>query len=139
MNIIQCTFCKKPFQSIRGKICGNCLEKIDKDFIIVRDYIYEHKHADIDTVSEETEVPKPIILFLLKEGRLIVDDPESGGGLLLCEVCRKPISTGRMCKDCKGVVASTMQKNIDTRKSPQTQGGDAVNFKATAKVQSNMR
>jgi len=137
MNIIQCFFCKKPFQSYGGRICGNCLERIDKDFITVRDYIYENKHADMDTVSEETGVPKQIILHLLKEGRLIIDDPEhSSGGLLLCEVCRKPISTGRMCKDCKGKIATTMQKNIATRGSPEYRKDAEFNFKAAAKVQS---
>jgi len=136
MNIIQCYFCKKPFQSYGGRICGNCLEKIDKDFITVRDYIYENKHADMDKVSEETGVPKQIILHLLKEGRLIVDDPDgTGGGLLMCEVCRKPISTGRMCKDCKGKVATTMQKNIETRGAPANHKGAEFNLKATAKVQ----
>jgi len=136
MNIIQCNFCKKPFQSFGGRICGNCLEKIDKDFIVVRDYIYENKHADMDTVSEETGVAKQTILFLLKEGRLIIDDPENSGGLLLCEICRKPIKTGRMCKDCKEKVASTMQKSIQTRKPPEYKKGDSVNLKSTAKVQS---
>lgn len=135
MNIIQCTFCKKPFQSFGGRICGNCLERIDKDFITVRDYIYDNKHADIDTVSEETGVPKQIILHLLKEGRLIIDDPDGGGGLLFCEVCKKPINTGRMCKDCKDIVSVTMQKSIETRKSVDNQRGGAANFKGTAKVQ----
>ena len=114
MNIIQCSMCKKPFQSLGGRICGNCLERIDKDFLTVRDYIYEHKHSDMDTVSEETGVPKQIIMHLLKEGRLTIEDPENVGGLLLCEVCKKPIGTGRMCKDCKGKVANTMQRSINS-------------------------
>jgi len=135
MNIIQCHFCKKPFQSLGGRICGNCLEKIDKDFITVRDYIYENKHADMDTVSEETGVSKQIIMHLLKEGRLIVDDPEDSGGLLTCEVCKKPIRTGRMCKDCKDAVATTMQKSM-TRKPFENQRSNSANLKATAKVQS---
>jgi len=126
--------CKKPFQSLGGRICGNCLERIDKDFITVRDYIYEHKKANMDTVSEETEVPKQIIMYLLKEGRLIIDDPESSG-LLLCEVCKKPISTGRMCKDCQGKVATTMQQNITARKAQTSANTAHSGLKGTAKVQ----
>ncbi|MCL2151622.1 MAG: hypothetical protein FWH57_01485 [Oscillospiraceae bacterium] len=136
MNIIQCSFCKKPFQSYGARICGNCLEKIDKDFITVRDYIYENKRANMDKISEETGVSKQIILFLMKEGRLIIDDPESvEGGLLLCEVCKKPINTGRMCKDCKGKVAVTMKKSMDTHVSPEHHRNESANFKAAAKVQ----
>ena len=133
MNIIQCSFCKKPFQSFGGRICGNCLEKIDKDFVIVRDYIYENRKADMDTVSEETGVPKQIILHLLKEGRLIIDDPEDSGGLLHCEVCRKPIRTGRMCANCKDNVSSTMQKSMETHKEMDRQRRDA-SLKGAAKV-----
>jgi len=135
MNIIQCTFCKKPFQSLGRRICNDCLEQIDKDFITVRDYIYEHKHVDMDKVSEETEVSKQIILYLLKEGRLILDDDSIGGGVLFCEVCRKPISSGRMCKDCKGKVSLTMQKNIETRGSSGSRSSDQQNLKGSAKLQ----
>ena len=137
MNIIQCSSCKKPFQSYEGRICGKCLERIDKDFITVRDYIYENKNAHMDKVSEDTGVPKQIIMHLLKEGRLAFDDPTGGGGggMLLCEVCRKPINTGRMCLDCKDRVASTMQKNIQIRKSPEYRKDAAANFKGSAKVQ----
>ena len=135
MNIIQCSICKKPFQTLGGKICGNCLERIDKDFITVRDYIYDHKRANIDTVAEETEVPKQIIMHLLKEGRLIIDDTDGNGGLLNCEVCKKPISTGRMCKDCHNAVASTMQKNIGEKQPAQPQKKDLpAPGKGTAKI-----
>ena len=111
MNIIQCRLCRKPFDSIGGKICPECLHKIDKDFVKVRDYIYEHKRADVDTVSEDTEVDKAIILYLIKEGRITLGGG-SGGGALLCEVCKKPISSGRMCPACMDKLSTTMQKSI---------------------------
>jgi len=132
MNIIQCQFCKKPFQSLGRRICPDCLEQIDKDFLIVRDYIYENKRADIDTVSEKTEVSKQIILHLLREGRLTLGDDGEGGGVLFCEACRKPITSGKLCKDCKDKVSNTMQRNIETYKS---RSNDA-NFKSSAKLQS---
>ena len=134
MNIIQCQFCKKPFASIGGKICPECNEKIDKDFITVRDYIYEHKQSNIDKISEETEVSKQIIIHLLKEGRLIIDSPDgSGGGLLLCEVCKTPINTGRMCKDCMGKVASTIDKSVSGQKKPEA-GGSEKGLKSSTKI-----
>ena len=137
MNILQCSICKKPFQSIGGKVCNECLRKMDEDFIVVRDYIYEHKHADIDKVSEETGVKKQVIIHLLKEGRLIIEDLEGGGGgMLFCEVCKKPINTGRMCKDCKDKVSSTMQKSVGAAKPAQAKKEEEVNFKGSAKLQS---
>lgn len=137
MDIMQCTICKKPFQSLGRKICNSCLEQIDRDFITVRDYIYEHERADIDEVTEETGVKKQVIIHLLKEGRLTIEDKDGGGGgTLFCEVCRKPINTGRLCKDCKDKVASRMQKNIDTHKPAGSGGNGSANFKGSAKLKS---
>ena len=133
MNIIQCQFCKKPFASLGGKICPACLEQIDKDFITVRDFIYENRFANIDTIAEETEVRKIVIIHLLKEGRLIIDGPDGGGGVLACEVCKKPINTGRMCKECMGSVASKMDKNVSVHKKPEPRK-EEPNIKGSAKI-----
>ena len=134
MNIIQCNFCKKPFHTLGSKICTDCLAKMDEDFIKVRDYIYDNKNTDIEVVSEETGVTKQVILHLLKEGRLILEDKHGGGGMLLCEVCKKPINTGRMCNACKGNLASTMQKSISAGKPHDTHRNDSTDMKNTAKI-----
>jgi len=132
MNITQCQFCKKPFASLGGRICPACLEQMDKDFITVRDYIYEHKHSNIDKIAKETEVSKQVIMHLLKEGRLIIDSPD-GDGLLVCEMCKKPINTGRLCKDCIGKVSSSMDKNMDAHKKPEVKP-EEPNIKGSAKL-----
>ena len=111
MTIIQCKICNKPFQSAGGRICPACEDQIDRDFIVVRDYIYDNPNSGIDKVSEDTEVDRATILHLLREGRLILDDPDADG-LLTCEICKKPINTGRMCKECKSNVAATMSSSI---------------------------
>jgi len=132
MNIVQCTFCKKPFASLGGRACPACLEQIDKDFITVRDYIYEHKHSNIDIIAKETEVSKQIIMHLLKEGRLIIDSPD-GDGLLVCEMCKKQINTGRLCKECMGKVSSSMDKNVTANKKPEPKP-EVPNIKGSAKI-----
>jgi len=134
MNIIQCQFCKKPFVPISGKICPACLEQLDKDFIKVRDYIYENKMANMDKVAEETEVDKRKIMYLIKEGRLIIDSPDGeGGGLLHCESCKKPIKTGRLCVDCAGKISSTMDKSV-SRSKPMPQATNEKNLKGSTKI-----
>ncbi|MCL2248404.1 MAG: hypothetical protein FWC13_03975 [Oscillospiraceae bacterium] len=135
MNIIQCQFCKKPFASLRGKVCPACLTQIDQDFIKVRDYIYDHKQTNIDVVAEETEVSKQIILYLLKEGRLIIDSPDGdGGGILQCEMCKKSISTGRLCKGCTGKVATSLDKNVSGGNTAQKSASAQQDLKASAKI-----
>jgi len=132
MNIVQCTFCKKPFASVGGRICPACNEQIDRDFITVRDYIYEHKHSNIDIIAKETEVSKQIIMHLLKEGRLIIDSPD-GDGVLACEMCKKPINTGRLCKECTGKVSSSMDRNSEANKKPEPKAPEQ-NLKGSAKI-----
>jgi len=135
MNIIQCSFCKKPFQSYGRRICGICLEQMDKDFIVVRDYIYEHKQTNMDKVSEETGVSKNTIFYLLKEGRLILDDDSEGGGMLFCESCKKPINSGRLCRDCKTKFSNKMEKSVKPKGPAASQPSGHDNIKATAKLQ----
>ncbi|MCL2126045.1 MAG: hypothetical protein FWH33_09040 [Oscillospiraceae bacterium] len=135
MNIIQCKMCNKPFQSLGSRTCPDCLDKIDRDFITVRDYIYDNPNASskIDKVSEETGVERAVILHLLREGRLILDNPDSDG-LLFCELCKTPINTGRMCKDCKGKVANTMSKSLEGSKPAQPLPNDKKASKHNAKM-----
>jgi len=112
MRILQCIFCKKPFQSYGSKICPGCLQQMDECFIKVRDYLDEHPYADMDTVAKETEVSSKIILHLLKEGRLIIGNDETGNPILTCESCKKPVSTGRLCEPCKGKISKVMGETV---------------------------
>ena len=111
MNILKCRFCKKPFQSLGEKMCVTCAKKMDEDFVLVRDYIYDNESASIDEVSEATGVPITNIMYLLKEGRLLLNGP-GGEGAMNCEVCRRSINTGRMCGSCQSNVVNEVQKNV---------------------------
>jgi predicted amidophosphoribosyltransferase len=138
MDIVQCKICKRPFQSFGGRTCPDCMQKIDKDFITVRDYIYENPDSGIDKVAEETKVDRAIILHLLKEGRLILDNPEAEC-LLVCDLCKKPISSGRFCKDCKDKVAFTMNQSLGGKKPDEPPRNDIKASKHTAKMHTSIR
>jgi len=111
MEVKQCEFCRAPFQTLGNRLCGDCHAQLDEDFITIREYLYENEGAGIEEVSEATGVPRKIILYLLKEERLTVSG-EKGGGILVCESCKRPINTGRMCGRCKKEVVTAMQQNI---------------------------
>jgi len=120
MEVKQCDFCRMPHQSLGSRICGDCLKKLDEDFIKVREYLYENDRASIEEVSEATGVSRKTILYLLKEERLIVGDENgSGVGILTCETCRKPINTGRICAGCKKEVLSAIQENVAVVRRPK--------------------
>jgi len=139
MEIRQCDFCRMPYQTTGKKICGDCLLKLDADFIEIREYLYDHDGAGIDEVSEATGVTRKSILYLLKEERLIVGDENgSGCGILTCESCRKPISTGRMCASCKKEVLSAIQDSVGVVVSKPKRRQEPVeeeSIKGVAKLQ----
>lgn len=96
-QVRQCKQCNKLFYSFGPVVCPDCIEKNEKDFEKVRDYIYENPQANVVEIAQETGVSEKVILAYLKEGRLTIDE---NNGLLLCEECSRSISTGRFCKDC---------------------------------------
>ena len=136
MTIIQCKICRKPFQSLGGDTCHECLDRIDKDFIKVRDYIYDNRDAKMDEIIEETGVEKAVILRLLKECRLKLDSPDAAG-MLLCDTCRKPISSGRMCNECKSKAASEMIKSA-TGANPEPTKKELKASKYNAKMHTDI-
>jgi ribosomal protein L32 len=79
-------------------------------FIKVRDYLYENDDANIAQVSEATGVEEKIILEFLREGRLELKEPSID---LTCERCGKPITSGRMCKECLTQFERAMKKDVN--------------------------
>ena len=135
MRILQCIFCKKPFQSYGSKICPTCLEKMDESFIKVREYLEEHPYADIDTVSQETGVSGKMIMYLLKEGRLIIGDDEKGNPILKCESCKRPVSTGRLCEPCRDNLSRKIGGKVGSKSSPKkAPPSNDENIKGVAKI-----
>ena len=138
MEVRQCEFCRMPYQSLGSRICNDCLAKLDEEFIMIREYLYENEGAGMEEVAEATGVPKKSIMYLLKEERLTVgSDDGDGGGLLTCESCKRPIRTGRMCGSCKNQVIADMQENVAVVKRPKqrTEETEEVSIKAAAKLQ----
>ena len=131
MNIAQCIICKKPFQMLSKKVCPSCLEEMDAQFIKVRDYLDENPNAGVDKVVEETEVPRSIIMYLIKEGRIIMGGGKAGGNLT-CEVCKKPIDEGKICNKCKANLASMIDKTAGSGKPEPRK--EEPNLKGSAKI-----
>jgi len=111
MQVRQCEFCRKPH--LGNRLCSECLVKLDEDFILVREYLYDHDRAGIEEVSEATGVTRKSIFYLLREERLLVGD-ENGcaNSILICESCKKPIHTGRLCPGCKKEVLTALHQSV---------------------------
>lgn len=107
-KIIECKNCKKLFQTFGSNICPVCVEEMEKNFEKVKDYLYNNPGANVVDITKATEVQEKTVLYYLKEGRLSIDGVESG---LTCEKCKKPISSGRYCKECQTELESKLFKS----------------------------
>ena len=138
MGFKQCEFCRRPHEDMGKGVCGECLLKLDQNFVDIREYLYDHEGAGIEEVSEETGVSRKAIFYLLKEERLIVGD-ENGcvNGILKCESCKRPIPTGRMCAGCKKEVIKTLNDSIRTVSLPRRVEEDELEeaLRGVAKLQ----
>ena len=138
MEITQCLYCRKPFQSYGSKLCMPCVALTDDCFVKIRDFLDEYPNADMYTVSEATEIHVKMIVFLLKEGRLLISDDNTGNISLTCESCKRPIKTGRLCEECRGEIAKTFQEKVGsatvapTKKAPKTE--EVEKTKGVAKI-----
>jgi hypothetical protein len=58
-EIVQCNFCKKPFQSYGGHTCHNCLVEVDNALIKIRDFLYENpQKSSIDDICQKRVVSR---------------------------------------------------------------------------------
>ena len=99
-SVRTCRVCKGLFQYMGNPICQSCQDKLDSDFVKVREYLYDNPSAGVLEVVEETGIEERIVMGFLREGRLELDN---GARILSCERCKTPISSGRFCEKCKTV------------------------------------
>jgi len=102
MDYRNCKICREPFVSYNSLLCPKCQKQTDKDFITVRDYIYDNpQNASVDKIAEATGVNEKIILYLLEENRLTAAGAITETSELHCRVCGRVVSAGSICDFCR--------------------------------------
>jgi predicted transcriptional regulator len=99
-------------------------EEDEKDFKLVKEFIYDHENVNIVEVSQETGVSTNKILKYLKEERLILASV-SGGIVLTCESCGRAIQTGRYCFSCKKELIANLENELNNA-AKNTKADEAV-------------
>lgn len=97
MDVRNCPRCGNIFQKLRRDICPACAQNEDKEYEIVRDFIYDNPKSDVITVSEETGISVDTIMKFLRENRLV---NLCDSLILECDGCGEPIPSGKYCGDC---------------------------------------
>jgi len=92
---------------------------MEKQFLVVREYIYKNPGMDIETISKDTGVEVKFILQMLREGRL----QYKGSGGLKCNNCGLSIDEGYFCIRCRQEIQKRFQEPADGENS-QGSGSD---------------
>lgn len=109
MNVRNCRKCRRLFNYVAGPyLCTACREEMEAKFQEVKQYIEEHRHADIRQVAEVCEVDPIQIHQWIKEERLCFSDDSPIG--IPCERCGKTIKVGRFCDKCKAEMSNSFNE-----------------------------
>jgi uncharacterized protein len=115
-NLGNCVRCGKLFLKIRD-ICQDCYQKQEDNFVLVNDYLRNHKNGTIQEVSEETGVSiAQIRQFILAKRIQVNYFPNL---TYPCDTCGSQIKEGKKCHSCMVTIkelskqAEISHKDID--------------------------
>lgn len=87
------------FKGVGEYKCEDCGYLDYDDYGKARNYIEKHPGVTSAQVSEATGVTQKAIREMLKEERLEI--APNSNAFLTCEICGKPIRSGRYCSKCE--------------------------------------
>lgn len=124
MEIINCPRCGTLFKKITKKLCPQCVEKEEEEFLKVKSYLDDNPGASVEEVAEETEVEEKTINKFIREGRLIASEFTNISAP--CVSCGKPTKSGNYCKDCAQNIQGELERAMedkDKEEEKPKQGG----------------
>lgn len=125
--------CKKcggvmVFQGLGEYQCEECGELAYDDYGKVRNYIEENKGATAAQIENAIGVSQKTIRSLLREGRLEV--AEGSRTFLQCDICGKPIRSGRFCPECE----TKMHRKLETAEREKPRRKEVQGFGSNQQV-----
>lgn len=121
MNFEKCKICREAFRSYGGRICPDCLNQIEMDFLTIRDYIDDHPgHIDAEEIAEKTGVSTAIVIHLINEGRLFTSGLSDGVIFGKCKVCGKSLPSGAICSSCNAALTAGLGDVLNPKPTQAT-------------------
>ena len=90
------------------KLCQDCADKRDQEFLRVRDFIKSNPKVAVEVVCEATEVDERRVREFIREG--LIQASELDGFPVECQRCGKPISRGVYCPICQQDLSSNLSR-----------------------------
>lgn len=100
IKLRNCKRCGKVFPSTGSLICRECLEKEEEQYEQVKMYLAENPGASIEQIHRDTQIPVAVISDFVRKG-LLVGTPAKETTELRCIICKRPISSGKICFECQ--------------------------------------
>lgn len=111
MDVKTCRICGRLFNHVSGPVrCPACMDELERKFQEVKEYIWNHRQAQLTQIAEDTGVSVGQLRQWVREERLSFADDSPVG--LECEVCGTMIKTGRFCDHCKEKINSNLSTAI---------------------------
>ncbi|MCX8130150.1 MAG: flagellar protein [Clostridia bacterium] len=99
VGIKNCKRCGRIYEiNTDTEYCFDCIQKDEKDFSRIKEYLYLHPYAKIFEVSINLDISINKIKRYLREGRMEI--VEKDNQFLKCELCGCSICSGLYCDEC---------------------------------------
>lgn len=110
-EVRNCRRCGKIFVYVGVPVCRDCLAKEEEQYNVVKRYVDGHPGSGVQETSDETGVPVDVVVEFLRRGLLVT---QSGpAGQLVCVVCKKPITKGKLCPKCEEALAVCQVPSVE--------------------------
>lgn len=95
----ECARCHRLYEKIAfEEVCRICFPIEENEFRIIKEYLFLHPGASSSEVMKELNISLKSLKRYLKQDRLeIIGDNK---GFIRCELCGKPLNSGRFCEIC---------------------------------------
>jgi len=111
MEVKTCKNCRRLFNYLTGPmLCAACKEKLEDDFVDVKEYIRKNPGCTMQSVADECEVSIAQLKEWVREERLQFSTSVGTG--ITCDKCGSPIPTGRFCEFCKKEMAQNLARGL---------------------------
>ena len=118
MELRNCPECGKLFAFVSRNLCPDCIAFEEECIQKIQEYIDDYGASTIAELSEGTDIPEEMVIYLLREGRLII---RGWVALLECERCGQPIPSGRYCADCCAALEASLRGARPANKGKETE------------------
>ena len=131
MEVQTCSRCGRLFNwtGIGPRFCPVCKEHDEDTFKKVKEYLWDHKGANMAEVVENCGATEKQIKHWVREQR--IEFAKDSGVTVDCERCGKPILSGKMCAECRKQMEAEIRalstgEELPTKK--RRRDGDRMRF-----------